>query len=286
MKKLLIISGVLISVFTSCQKDYSDEASSGAGNGEIIGADCRITKIVNADSATNKGKSALTAVINSADKVVDVTDFDSLSFTLDYNSVPVYISDTIKINSDEYFVIDAATGRVKRLHGLIDPTNPFSPPFEQDYTYDAAGYLLEKTKNFSVFGVMLPIVKTTYTWSSGNLTQMVSTDLIAGNKITDATVTYNPALSPKNFIYVFPDEDEYAEYTQFLNFGRRPSNAIAGLTVNTYDPGNVLRTTEVSTFSSYLLSRDNYVLSVIMKGNDQASLPGLAGKLRFAYKCK
>ncbi len=56
--------------------------------------------------------------------------------------------------------------------------------------------------------------------------------------------------------------------------------------IRNYDPGNTLRDSLVSTFSNYIMSRDNYVLSVQMSGDDLISIPAAIGKLSFSYKCK
>ncbi|MEI9958832.1 MAG: hypothetical protein WDM90_21540 [Ferruginibacter sp.] len=45
---------------------------------------------------------------------------------------------------------------------------------------------------------------------------------------------------------------------QFFNFGIKPTNAVKSLKVNYYTSGVVTDST-VSNFSSYILSRDNYV---------------------------
>ncbi len=280
-KKLLVVSVLVFSII-SCQKDYSDEGGSNGSAGNVIGANCRISKINNVDSATDVSKGALTATINATDLVASITDFDSLNFTINTTVTPVYLNDTIKINAVEYFVLDATTKRVAKLHRLIDPNNIVSPPIDVTYTYDAAGFLVKKIGVF----LGIPAVDVSYTYSGTNLTKMTLTDLTAaGFVVEDATVTYNPTLAPKNFIYIFPDEDEYAQFTQFLDFGKKPTNAISSITTNTYSAPGVLNTTEVSTFSNYVLSRDNYVLSVIMKGNNQATIPAVTGKVKFSYHC-
>jgi hypothetical protein len=287
MKKLLPLFFAIATVaFFSCEKELSLENGGNVTNDNIIGADCRITKIVYADSATGIGKASLTAIINSSNKTTDVTVFDSLTATIDYNSVPVYIGDTIHINADEYFVLDAATLRVNKFHGLIDPTNPFSPQFDAVYTYNASGYLLGKTYSAPLINFGIPYLAVGYTYLGGNLTGMTEIDLTTGNLNKDAQLTYYNTNSPKNFLYLFTDEDDYAEYTQFLNFGIRSTNAVQNYKVRYYNPGNILSDSSVSTFSSYTKSIDNYVTSVIMKGDDQPSIPAVASKLKFSYKCK
>jgi hypothetical protein len=287
MKKCFFVLPVAaMLVFASCSKEYSQEASSDdSGNGQIIGVDCRISKIAYHDTATGTGLGAIIASINSADNVTNITKFDSLSFTIDFIATPFYASDTVFINADEYFLVDIATRRIRQLHALVDPTDPFSLQYEVSYFYDGSGYLAQKfyalTSNPGV-----PFYLVAYTYSGGKMTHMTGTDLFTGDLVVDADINYYNNVLPKRFLYLFPDEEGYPHFSQFYNFGARPTNGPQKITVRNYDPGNVLRDSIVSTFGSYVMSRDNYVLSVIMTGDDQPSIPATAGKLSFTYKCK
>lgn len=293
MKKLFIpfFSAILLLSFFSCEKEYSLENGSNT-NSNIIGANCRIAKIIFADSASGVGTGSLTATINTSDKAVDVTKFDSLTATIDYNATPFYQADTVFINADEYYVVDIASARVKKFRGLVDPTNPFSLKFDITFTYDAAGYLINKSYELALFPGF-PVQNVNYTYNAlGNLTHMEETDLTAGGDfVSTADVTYYDfvpvnSISGKNFIYIFPDEEDYAEFTQFLNFGKRTTHVIKGLKVYYYDPGNMVRDSAVSTFKNYTKSADGYITSVIMTGDDQPCIPAEAGRLKFGYKCK
>jgi len=286
MKKLFPLY-IIATVFalTSCLKEYSTENGGDSGGGVIIGADCRISKIAYSDSATGVSIGSIGATINSADVVTDITKFDSLTLTIDFNNVPQYFSDTVAIDADQYFLMDLTTKRIRSFHGLIDPTLPGSPEFDIDYVYDAAGFLINKFYSYTLLpGV--PYQQVTYTYSGGNLTHMQTDDLFTGDKIKDADLSYYPNIAPKNYMNLFPDEDMYAEFTQFFNFGKKSTNAVKNLKLRYYDPGNVLVDSAVSAFSSYVMSRDNYVLSVYMLGDDQSSIPAAEGKLNFTYKCK
>ena len=286
MKKGFLYSIIIVTVFalTSCQKEYSTE-NGGDSGGIIIGADCRISKIAYSDSASGVSIGSIGATINSADVVTDITQFDSLTLTIDFNDVPQYFTDTVAIDADQYFLMDLSTKRIKSFHGLIDPTLPGSPEFDIDYVYDAAGYLVNKFYSYSLLpGV--PYQQVTYTYSGGNLTHMETDDLFTGDVIKDADLSYYPNIAPKNYMNLFPDEDMYAEFTQFFNFGKKSTNAVKNFKLRYYDPGNVLADSAVSTFSSYVMSRDNYVLSVYMLGDDQSTIPAAEGKLNFSYKCK
>jgi hypothetical protein len=286
MKKGLLFFVIVFVTITSCQKEYSSEnGGNNSGSSTIIGADCRISKIAFTDSASGSGIGSISAIINASDNATDITLFDSLTLTIDFNSAPQYFSDTIAIDPDQYFVIDNATKRIKLLHGLIDPTVPGSPEFDVNYFYDASGYLITKFYSFSLLPGF-PYQQVTYTYTGGNLTHMVTDDLFTSDMIKDADLTFYSNISPKNYLYLFPDEDTYAEYNQFYNFGKKSTNAVKSLKLRYYNPGNVLVDSAVSSFNTYIMSRDNYVVSVYMLGDDQACIPAAEGKLNFSYKCK
>ena len=89
MKRLSpVFLSVLVLTLFSCAKEYSLESSSDpSGNGQIIGEDCRITKIAYRDTAgAGTSLGPLTATIDNSDNVTNVTLFDSLAFTIDYLS--------------------------------------------------------------------------------------------------------------------------------------------------------------------------------------------------------
>ncbi len=287
MKKILSFI-IVVTVFgmVGCEKEYSVEDGGNSNDPNIIGADCRISKIVFTDSSSGTAKGSIAAIINSSDKVTDVTKFDSLTATIDYNSVPVFMGDSLYINPDEFYILDAVTKRVKSFQGLIDPSNPFSPKFNASYSYDAAGNLVGKMYAAPLINFGIPYLAVGYTYTAGNITGMSEIDLTTGDLNSDAVISYYPSMAPKNFWYLFPDEDTYAPYSQFLNFGNRPTNAVQQLKLRYYNPGNSVRDSAISNFRSYTKSIDNYITSVVMTGSNQACIPALTGKLKFSYKCK
>lgn len=286
MKKLLpLFFAAFVLTLFSCEKEYSLENSGNNGAGIIVGTDCRISKIAYTDTATGIGLGSIAANINNLDVVTGITLFDSVSFTIDFITTPAYVSDTVFINADEYFLVDAATKRIKQLHALTDPTDPLSTQLEITYFYNGAGYLSQKITAYSS-NPGTPIYIVNYTYVAGKLTHMTGTDLITGDLNIDADVNYYSNILPNRFLYIFPDEKGYPYFSQFYNFGSRPGNAPKDITVRNYDPGGILRDSTVSKFSSYMMSRDNYVLSVIMTGDDLISIPAVKSKLSFSYKCK
>lgn len=288
MKRLTVYSLILLLAagLYSCEKEYSTEnTGDGTNNPLIVGVDCRISKMVYADSATGVGIGSLAAIINAQDNAVDISRFDSLAFVLDFNAQPVYSNDTVFIDPDQYFVTDLFTKRVNKFHGLIDPSDPTSPQYDVYYVYNSAGYLTDKHYRLSS-APAIDYYVVTYTYTNNNITHMTATDAFTGDLVTDADVSYYTNIIPKRFIYIFPDERILQNFTQFYNFGNRPSNGLKNMVVRNYDPGNVVRDSSVSAFGTYVLSRDNYVLSVVMNGDDQFSIPATKSKILFSYKCK
>ena len=278
------LSIILCFSFISCEKEYSLENSTEPSD-LIVGADCRISKIVYTDTAAKLGLGSIAATINSLDIVKNITRFDSISNTIEFISDPLITNDTIYVTPDEYFIVDATTKLINKLHGLTDPTDPLSPQFDLVYNYSASAYLLSKSYILTSFPG-LPIFTYTYTYTGGNLTHMTGIEVLTGDLITDADLSYYSFIFPKRFLYLLPDDLQYNEYNQFYNFGTRSLNAVKKMTVRNYDPGNVVRDSLVSNFSNYIMSRDTYVLSVQMAGDDQPCIPARAGKLSFSYKCK
>lgn len=285
----LIFIAIVTTLF-SCEKEYSEENLT-TGNDLIVGADCRISKITYRDTAgmaaggPGIGLGSIEALINSLDFVTRITQFDSVSNTLIHRPEPVYSNDSVFISADEYFIVDI-NKRITKMHALADPTDPASLQYDVFYVYNTSGYLTQKNY-FLTTPPGVPFLRVDYTYTTpGNLTRMTATDLPGGDLAMDAEMTYYPTIIAKRFIYTFPDEENYAHFTQFFNFGARNYNAPRTMKVRNYDPGNVVRDSSFSTFSNYIMSRDSYVLSVQLDSAAQPSIPALVGKLSFSYHCK
>jgi hypothetical protein len=287
MKRISLVLGILV-VLVSCSKEYSLE--NGTGDTDlIVGVDCRISKVTSTDTTTNIGLGSIAADINSSDEVTDITAYDSLSATIVTNSQPTYVDDTIYVNPDEYFVTDVANNaRVVKLHRLLDPFDPTSPQIDIDYIYDATtGNLLQKQYNSSFFPVN-PFYQVDYTYTAGNLTNMLTTDLTIPETVSDAQIQYFSNITPRSYINLMPDEEDpnYAQFNQFFNFGKKSLNAVKSVKLRNYSGGALTSDSTNTVFGSYIMSRDNYVLSVIMSGDELLSIPAQKGRLRFSYKCK
>jgi hypothetical protein len=284
MKKIFFLFlGVALIAIYSCKKELSFENPNNPNSNVIVGNDCRVNKIAFSDSLSDVGTGSVSAVINSLDTTLSVSIFDSLANAAVFDAAITYSNDTIFINANELFVVDL-NNRVTRLHGLLDPSDPGSPEVDIDYTYDGAGHLIKKSHSLTSLP-NTPFEEVNYTYTNNNLTGMTKTDLTSGDLIQNAVLTYH-SLAPKNFIYLFPDEEVYTPFNQFFNFGTKSVNAVKSIAVTDFDPGNVPAGTTISTFDNYVLSLDNYVLSATMSGDDAAAIPAFTGRLKFSYKCK
>lgn len=288
LRTLLFIA--FLATLFSCEKEYSSENIDNTGSDLIVGADCRISKIVSQDTsgfaATGRvtGLGSIEAEITSLDIVFRITQYDSVGNTIVARPEPVYTNDSIYIDPEEYYIVDV-NKRIIKSHLWVDITNTASPQFDVFYVYNTAGYLT--TKNyFLTTSPTGPFYRVDYTYSGGNLTRMTAVELPSGDLDVDADITYFPNLVPRQFIYIFPDERFYPELNQFFNFGLKNFNAVKNMKVRSYDPGNVVRDSLATNFSNYIMSRDSYVLSVQTDSISQPSIPFLAGKLSFSYHCR
>ena len=219
MKKIIIVCFSLLAVsLVACEKEYSIE-NNPEDNAQIVGVDCRISKVIYTDTASHKGLGSLTALIDSQDIVTRITAYDSVSNTIEFRADPFITNDTIHINANEYFIMDV-NNRITRLHGLSDPTDPLSAQFDAAYFYNATGYLTSKIYSYTA-APGIPFYRVTYTYSNNNLTQMAATDLGSGNLVSNASMEYYPEIVPRRYIYIFPDEIKYSFYNQFYNFGEK-----------------------------------------------------------------
>ena len=196
---ILILSAVIF--LSACEKELSTENSTLIGNELIVGKNCRIAKLVYNDTATGINLGSLAATINILDRVDQINAFDSLAVALTFAADITYSNDTIYLNVDEYFVLDLVNNRIKRLHGLTDPTDILSPQFDADYSYNANGYLIQK--NYLLSPGAFPLINVAYTYTGNNLTKMTYTNLVSGEVEVDADMQYYPTISPQNYLYIF-----------------------------------------------------------------------------------
>jgi hypothetical protein len=278
-----LLSCVLCFSIFSCEKENSEE--NGGDDPSIIGVNCRIAKIDYRDTSGIIPIGSIATNINALDNVTNIIEFDSLSNFIISNADISYTGDTVHVNADEYFIQDPNGKLIKKFHGVVDPGNPASPFYDQVFTYNTAGNLVKKTKALTT-APSLPYEQVDYTYSNGNLVSMLYKNLFSGQIISDASLTFQPTVAPKNYIYIFPDEEERAAYNQFFNFGKRSINGVKDLKVRYYDGTGAIIDSAVSQFSSYQQSVDLYVVNVLMGGDAQPCIPAQPGRLQFSYKCR
>lgn len=281
MKRITPFLFVLLS-FYGCRKEKSIE--SGDKNPIFIGSNCRISQILSVDSLTGIGFDAHNAFFDAAGKPTGTELYDSLSNSVYFGSLFTYRGDTVFVTIGEYFLNDAATGRVKEFKGLIDPSDPLSDTVQIVFSYDASGYLVKK--EFYFYGMPVPLLRSTYSYSSGNLTRALLEYVFPSTEVfLDAAVEYNSSQPVNGMMYVFPDGFYTAQYNLSFNFGKRPVNTIKKVTTKLYSSG-VITDSLVTNYSNYKLSRDNYVLELFAAGDFQDGMGIIDGRTKFSYYCK
>lgn len=281
MKRITLFLFVLL-FFYGCRKEKSIE--SGDNNPIFIGSNCRISQVLSVDSLTGIGFEAHNAFFDAAGKPTGTELYDSLSNSIYFGSLFTYSADTAFVNSGEYFVNDAATGRVKEFKGLIDPSDPLSDTVQIVFSYDASGYLVKKDYYF--FGLTVPLLRSTYSYSNGNLTRALLEYVFPSTEVfIDAAVEYNGSQPANGMMYVFPDAFYTAQYNLSFNFGKRPVNTLKKVTTKLYSSG-VITDSLVTNYLNYKLSRDNYVLELFAAGDFQDGIGIIDGRTKFSYYCK
>lgn len=272
---------VCIVLFVGCRKEKS--VDSGDLNPIFIGNNCRIDQTLVVDSLTGTSLYAHNAVFNTAGLPTLTTLVDSLTNTIAFTASFTHKGDTAFIGANQYFLKDA-TGRIKEYKGLEDPADPLSDTVRIRFTYNSEGFLTRKEYFF--LGLPVPLLRSEYSYSSGNLTKTVLTSLFPSPEVLiDAVAEYNTTQTAKEFIYLFPDGFDIVPYLLSLNFGKKPVNTIKKLTTKIYNSGS-LTDSLVTNYKNYQFSRDGYVLGFFAEGDYQDGLGIIDGKTKFRYKCR
>ena len=265
-----------------CRKEKSIDT--GDYNPIFIGNNCRIGQVLTIDSLTGIGFEAHNAFFNSTGKATGVELYDSLTNSVYFSEAFIYKGDTAFVNTGQYFILDATTARVKEFKGLEDPSDPFSDSIRITFSYDAAGALIKK--DYYYFNLPVPLLRSTYTYSNGNLTKALLVSLIPSPEvIVDAVAEYNTGMLAKELMYIFPDGFLSFPYNLSFNFGKRPVNTLKKVTTKIYNSG-VLTDSLVTNYKNYKLSRDNYVLELFAEGDYQDGIGIIDGRTKFSYKCR
>ncbi len=280
VKNTVYLFIVIISL-QSCRKEKSID--NGDFNPVFIGNNCRIDQILTVDSLTGIGLYAHNAAFNAAGLATLTTLTDSLTNTNDFTSSFLHKGDTTFVDAGQFFLRDV-TGRIKEYKGLEDPADPLSDTVRILFTYNIDGYLTKK--EYYLFGLPVPLLRSNYTYSSGNLTKTVVSSLFPATEVVvDAVAEYNITQPVKEFVYLFPDAFDILPYKLSLNFGKKSTHTIKKLTTKLYDNG-LLTDSLVTNYKNYKLSRDGYVLEVFADGDLQDGLGIIDGRTKFRYKCR
>ncbi len=277
---------MLVSLIASCEKEYSQENGSFANVGIKIGDNCVINKVIALDTLTQKGSSALNYNFNLlGDKILAINRVDSVTNNIIFNSNPIYNGDTIVINNNEYFIIDA-NKKVVGLKGFEDPYDVTSTIFLFNYTYNNSGYLIKKTKSNPLFPTIIE-EQTEYTYTNNNLTSIIVKVPILNTTITEITIDYDLSKQPFHYFNILPDCDELVPYIAAINMGTNSKNATSKITIKNFNVlTGILVSTTTTNYYNYKLSLDNYVLNVDANGYNIPAIPLQNGRNKFSYFCK
>lgn len=287
MRQMSILSGLVLGgLLFSCSKEESIEnGGSSGGVGNIIGNNCKVNTIIAADSLTGKGLFSLYTAFNSNQQGTRVEAYDSINFMLEAASDLTYKGDTIRVGPNEYFVTDVSK-RISKFFTKLDPTDPTSDDYVYNYSYDASGYLKEKT--ISLAGLPVAPVKFVYTWAGGNLVKVDGTLTLLGpsQKILAAELTYDASKTAKNFIQIMPDAFEAFFFVMTVDIGKKSTNVVKTIKMTTYDDKGNVADIYNTAIKNVKFSSDGYITEWYAEGDGFDPLGIFAGRTIFKYICK
>jgi hypothetical protein len=285
INKKIIAIALVSCIVLSCKKEYSVENGPFDPNNPKIGANCRLSQIVEVDSSSGAGFGSLNAYFNANDQVTRVSTFDSVQGLTIYNADITYSGDTMRVNAQEYFILDASQ-KAMEFHTFQDPVDTSSGKITFVYSYLASGHLAKK--EIFVGGIPIPAVRFTYTWSGDNLTSVEGLVVVPGaeQKLFSAIMTYDNTQTVKNFIPIFPDGFETVPYIMAINLGLTSRNVLTSLSASNYDNSGNLSQTLTTTFTGQKFSPDGYLVEWMASGDLPANSGLPTGLTRFHYHCK
>lgn len=287
MRKMQVTCALLVAVILfSCSKETSIDNGGNppGGPGGAIGNNCKVNTIIAADSLTGKGLFSLFTIFNASRQATRVEAYDSINLSLEAAADLIYKGDTIRVGSNEYFVTDASK-RISKYYSRIDPADPASDEYVYNYSYDAAGYLKEKT--ISLAGIPIPIVKFVYTWAGGNLVKIEGNATVLGlnQKVLTAELTYDASKTAKNFIQVMPDAFETFLYMMAVDIGKKSTNVVKTIIMTTYDNNGAPSDTYTTLIKDVKFSTDGYITEWFAQGDSFDALGIFSGRTLFKYSC-
>ncbi len=251
-----------------------------------LGNECVITTVTPYDSATGKGYGSFHITPATNNVAGKIEWYDSTSGTVDFHADLTYIDDTIRVNQNEFFLLDGS-GRIKEFNTYENPSDTSSERYKYTYAYDAAGHLYSKNWFVMSFNTDVPFFVFKYEWVNENLVKVEVNEASGDKRIAlRSELKYNDTKTAKNFLYYFPDADELAPYLFSVNVGTKPKNLVEHIGVSIYDSdGNEILTFK-TTYTNYKFSADDYVTEVYASGDVIDGLPLVSGLTKFEYQCK
>jgi hypothetical protein len=228
---------------------------------------------------------ALTLTLNGLNPLSLVV-FDSLANKrLIENNFSIITTDSIRIDQYQYLKLDA-NRRVSVFVTRSDMTQAASSDiYRYEYTYNNEGYL--STKKLFINGSTTAYYTTSYTYSNNLLIKCMMSIGESNLKVLESDLTYDTNTTAKGWIYNFPDAFESYMYGSLLNFGNKPARPLSQVITKIFNPtnGNILDTWN-TTYSSYILNTDGYIVSVRANGDLQQGMALLYGRTIFKYSCQ
>jgi len=245
------------------------------------GANCMINEFSAFDPVTNDFYQSVKSTFNSLKQVTQVQLFDSVAGSASTTFNLNYTPGRIKIDAQQFFLVDIGSGRVKSFEGFLEPDDPTTPKVIVTYTYDNSGRLT-RAAFASALNPGTTVFESVHTWTNGNLSRVILRQPGAVNERTQIDYDYHLDKNPKNFLVFFANS-ELLYFQSAINTGLNSTNAVKKSTVKSYDAAGVLEDSEESDFEDYVLDSNKYVQNFTIENGDSV----YGGDLKYAlkYKC-
>ncbi|HTN07103.1 hypothetical protein [Agriterribacter sp.] len=270
--------------FASCKKELSRENT--PGGIPSPGNDCSIATVTPYDSSSGRGYGSFHITTGANNLTNKIEWYDSTSGTVSYHADFTYVNDTMRINENEFFILDAS-GRIKELNTLENPLDTGSERYRYTYAYDADGHLYSKQLFLTAHNPNVPFFTYQYEWVNENLVRLEVKEGSGSKRLAlSAELTYNDAKTVKDFLYFFPDAHELARYIFSVNAGKKSTKMLEKIVVKIYDSdGNEIKAYH-TVYRDYKFSSDDYVTELYASGDIVDGLPLVEGRTKFEYHCK
>ncbi|MFT3826913.1 MAG: hypothetical protein QM731_23520 [Chitinophagaceae bacterium] len=258
---------------------YFKKATTTPGGGTTT-SNCRVSNIAYYDISSNSALAAITSYYNSSNQVNKIQLIDSTTLSVDQEYNLTYPSGRINLDSKQYFTLNS-DGKIKEFHGYLEPTDNTMPEVVMAYTYNSSGYLTQSTIALATLPT-LPVITSTYAWTSGNLTSVTSTVTGTPEK-TVVKYEYDAAVAAKDFVSIFPSS-ELIIFQSAIDCGKAPANLVKKVTIENYNASGTLTSTSTSNFASFTFDTNGRVKTFNITGD--GSIYSSDVKYALSYKCK